>query len=194
MSSLTPDDFSVDEQALINSRLAEEEADFALLDENIAGSTTTQATYDLLDGANQLVQDAVMLDVVTILLAIITARDIAEPAEAPHKIKFAPPPPGPSEVTWPVTTAAMTVAGGLPALASYDTPFVGATVVNGDIATNAGGWQLFHKNTMTLLEEIDPMQPTAGELTPAYTPLVAEFFDMQEARLNALTGRKDGGE
>jgi len=188
LSSLDPDDFTASERDAINARLAQETADLAQQDAGIARATAAAAIYDLLDNANQRVQDSVMGDILAILLQIITDRDTAEPSEAPHTIKFSNPPPGLGGSSWPVLTADMTVSGGLPVLLPYNVPFIGASVSNGDVATYAGGWQIFHINPSTTMEEIDPIQPTVGELGPTYSPLVVEFADQQEARLNVYRG------
>lgn len=189
MSSLVPADFSASEVSEINARLDAEIDDSALLDDQVASETALQTVFQAMEDANIRVHDREIYDLLVILLAVVEARNAAEPTEAPHSIHFASPPPSGTDEAFPVVLANLTEAGGLPgSIPSYTSPYAAASIENGDLSAGAGGWELWHKNAGTGLQERDPNQPSAGELTVSYPLIVAEFAKFQTARLHGERG------
>jgi hypothetical protein len=173
MSTLTPGDFSAAEQAQIQYLIDRGARDLLALDASITNRGTF--TQDLLDtdAANRRVQDTTIAVVLQALHDMITARDLDEPSEAPHKIVFIDPdPPDPS---FPVDVDDFESTDPVPTAPPYTTPFSAATMANG------GGWELWHMNLF--VSELDPDQPDLVELGAAYEEALGEFNDFQTVRL-----------
>lgn len=192
MTTLTVGDFDADEQEAITLRLQFYASDIAFYTQTIAEQADKFNKVAYLDSAAQKVQDANVAAVLTILHAIVTQRDIDQPTEAPHTIKFEP--PDEDDPSFPVILPDLTAADDLPtylaAVPGYATPFSTATLTNGDLSIPNGGWELWHFNPGggPPAMERDPVQPTVGELTVGYPPNLVEFDDRDEERLNDEIG------
>jgi hypothetical protein len=188
MSTLTPDDFTQAERDAINFRINIIDQDIAQLQAQVPDPLTKFNAVSVFDEANQRVQDAAIAELITFLHGIITQRDIDEPSEAPHSIKFEPPDPGGQNPSFPINAPELFAADDLPtylaSLPSYTTPFATATLENGavDVGTPTGGWELWREKTIPPPgREADPDQPVDPELPAAAFNLIKQEFDERNA-------------
>ena len=194
MSTLVPASFSDDEKAAIQFRLNLADRDIAQIQNSDPDINTKFDAVSKFDAANTRVQDAAVAELLTILHVIVTDRDIAEPTEAPHFIKFSVPTPG--DPSFPVDLSASDLDAAdvlftyLAAVPSYVVPFAEATMINAaDVSVPNGGWELWRKDPITpFAPERDPDQPTGGELTAAYAGILAEFGGRNLERLDNEVG------
>lgn len=196
MSTLIPDDFPEDEQNAIQIRLNLADRDIAQIDATTPVLETKFDAVYYMDRANIRVQDSAIAELITFLHGIITQRDIDEPSEAPHSIKFESPDPGGQDPSFPINAPELFAADDLPtylaALPSYTTPFATATLENGsvDVGTPTGGWELWREKTIPPPgREADPDQPVDPELPAAAFNLIKQDFNDRNAeRLNVEVG------
>ena len=194
MSTLTPLDFTDDEKASIQFRLNLADRDIAQIQASDPDINTKFDAVSKFDAANIRIQDAAIAELLTIFHAIVTQRDIDEPSEAPHFIKFSVPTPGdpsfPVDLSSSDLSAADNLSTYLAAVPSYAAPFADATLINAaDVTVPNGGWELWRKDPVVPnLPERDPSQPTGGELTAAYSGILTEFDERDLERLDAYVG------
>lgn len=181
MSSLTPEDFDEDETFAIETRLSHFDEDVASLQSYLDNQATKFDRAAAMDTANQKVQMDAIRTAATIFHAIVTQRDMDEPGEAPHTLKWSTPSAIPSSpVTMADITAATNLAAYLAAISEYSVPRSSASLVGGQ------GWLLYHDPGGGLVG--DPNQPTPTELTPAFPVLLTEFDERNEERLDVDVG------
>lgn len=192
MTILDTNDFDSDQTEAIQRRLEQYDFDIARAQAEVDDVNERFDKIVAFDGANQLVQQSAMEDIITILYAVITQRDLDEPGEAPHFIKFQDPgdvsagqPSFPFAL--PDLYASDDILVYLAGLPDYDTPVASYSVENGDLSTPTGGWELWH-TIAGPTEERDPVQPSTGELTGDYDVAVEEFNDRNEERLDSDIG------
>ena len=191
MTTLTPDDFSAAEKAEIEARLATEAGDLAFLVRQEAAELAVRAPREIRESAHTRIHDANILELLNLLLIVVQDRDTAEPTEAPHFIRFGDPPPAtPSEQKFPIALADMSGTGLPGTIPSYTSPFGTASIANGNLSTNTGGWELWHYDPIGMVVERDPNQPSLGELNGVgdYDGMLVEFADVQNFRLHGERG------